>query len=120
MKTPPPWSLALLLRGSCSSSEAPGAGDADLARGKSLFQSAGCTLCHGQNGEGGVAGPALQGLAAHWDAERLAGFIADPSPFVKQDARLAQQAAKYPLPMAAQTSLSEGDRLLLARYLLQR
>jgi hypothetical protein len=33
---------------------------------------------------------------------------------------LAQQAAKYPLPMAAQGSLSEGDRLLLARYLLQR
>lgn len=119
MKPTQPVLLSLLLL-SCSASEAPTGADADLAQGKSLYLSAGCTLCHGQNGEGGVAGPALAGLAAHWDETRLSQFIADPSAFVKQDARLAQQAAKYPLPMAAQGNLSEADRLLLARYLLSK
>ena len=47
------------------------AGDATAARGKSIFDSQGCSGCHGETGGGGT-GPALAHLSSHYSAIQLA------------------------------------------------
>jgi cytochrome c551/c552 len=110
---------ALALGWSCSSSEAPSAAAGNGAAGQQLYAAKGCSLCHGPEGQGSMLGPALKDLKSHWDRARLAAFIADPNAVLKEDARLAQQAAKYPQPMAPLLNTSESDRLALADWLLR-
>lgn len=107
----------------CSDSKAPDSGASGVpaahAAGQQLFAAKGCTLCHGAEGLGSMMGPALKDLKTHWDRARLAAFLADPNSFLKDDARLAQQAAKYPQPMAALPNTGEAERLALADWLLR-
>jgi hypothetical protein len=66
-----------------------------------------------------MMGPALKDLKTHWERAQLAAFLADPNSFLKDDPRLAQQAAKYPQPMAALPNTGEAERLALADWLLR-
>lgn len=113
-----------LALGACSSgddsgSSAPKDGAPfDLEAATALYAASGCTMCHGADGAGGMMGPELRGLGQHWTRPDLARFIADPAPFLAEDARIAQQAAQYQMPMQPQPDLAEADREQLAALVL--
>ena len=109
-------SVSVLALGACSSE--PPEEPTDTGNGAELYASAGCAMCHGADGAGGPLGPELRNLGTHWQAGELAEFLADPMPFVKQDARLAQQAAGYQMPMQPQPTLSLEDREAIAAWVL--
>lgn len=111
LAAPKPGSLAA----PASPATAPPVADATK-----IYMSAGCAACHGPKGEGAMLGPTLNGLSPHWDREDLARFFADPESFVASVPRIAEQKAKYAMPMPPTPHLSEEDRLALADWLLQR
>lgn len=90
------------------------------ADGAALYTSQGCGACHGASAQGGMLGPALAGMAAHWTREDLAAFLADPESAVQRSERLAAQKAAYPMPMPGVPKLGEPERLALADWLLAR
>ncbi|MBI1380750.1 MAG: c-type cytochrome [Planctomycetaceae bacterium] len=92
---------------------------APVADASALYRQAVCVGCHGPKLEGGVLGPVLTGLSAHWNREDLARFFADPESFVASVPRIAEQKAKYSMPMPPAAGLSEAERLALADWLLQ-
>ncbi len=56
--------------------------DATVAEGKSLFDSHGCSGCHGASG-GGAKGPALTSIATKYDASRLTALLKAPAAGMK-------------------------------------
>ncbi len=56
----------------------------DLARGKSLFNDAGCAQCHRVGGEGGFIGPDLTAVSARFDRRALLESIIEPSKVVAE------------------------------------
>ena len=73
------------------------------ARGHALFEAHACFRCHeAARAEAGVVPVPLVGLAAKYDVERLAGYLAAPQP---------------PMPVFP---LGAEDRRDLAVYLLAR
>ncbi len=57
---------------------APATFDPAVARGKALFQSNGCSGCHGDRGRGAV-GPSLVGIGKKYDEAALVAIIHSPS-----------------------------------------
>lgn len=124
--------LLLLPLAACSKPEAeteapksaplavPAPQTAPVADASALYRQGGCVACHGQRGEGGMLGPTLDGLSAHWNREDLARFFADPESFVASVPRIAEQKSKYAMAMPPTPGLSEGERQTLADWLLQR
>jgi len=49
------------------------------AQGAALFQSKGCTACHGRQGEGSAIAPSLIGVSAKYDVDYLSRWLKDPS-----------------------------------------
>src|SRR3984957_905628 len=64
---------------SLRASETPGASKADLARGKSLFESKGCLNCHRVRGQGSRVGPDLSNVGARRKAADIERSIVDPN-----------------------------------------
>lgn len=58
--------------------------DADLARGKEMFATARCVVCHRIGAEGGVSGPDLTGVARRFSTRDLVVSIVDPSAVVSE------------------------------------
>lgn len=99
--------------GAATSGSATGAsGDA----GRMTFVSAGCPKCHGDLLNGGTGAPPLKNLKQNWDEDKLAAYLADPVGYSQGDARLAEQAAKYPISMPPVND--EATRRALAKWLL--
>ncbi len=68
---------------------------ADAVRGKDLFlhhEVAACARCHIVGGEGGIVGPALDGIATRKDADYIRASVLDPN---------AEIAEGYPLPVSS-------------------
>ena len=53
--------------------------DAAVAHGKELYAQNKCSICHSLGGKGGNVGPALDDAGKKWTAEKLTGFLGDPS-----------------------------------------
>lgn len=103
------------------SSASPAPADVDLDAAAALYRGKGsCAPCHGKQGQGTNMnlGPALTGLAEHWDVASLSKFLADPAAVVGDDARLAEMASNYNSPMPPAASLSDGEREAVAAYVL--
>jgi ubiquinol-cytochrome c reductase cytochrome b subunit len=49
------------------------------AKGKSIFESHSCNACHGDNGTGTAAAPALTGIGAKFPPDKLAELFAHPT-----------------------------------------
>ena len=75
--------------------------DGNATRGQALFASKGCVVCHAIGGEGGSAGPALDGIGNRTNRPTLAGnlentpentwrWITNPR-LVKRDTLMASQ-----------------------------
>ena len=54
----------------------------DAIAGATIYQSRQCSFCHTLNGEGGEAGPVLNGLSARREYDWVAGHFGDPKAFV--------------------------------------
>ena len=86
---------------------------------KAIYRKAACFGCHGHEAKGAMAGPTLSGLEAHWTAEDLSEFIADPAAWAADDERLTELAGKFAMPMARpMVPLTPAERLQLAEWLL--
>lgn len=85
----------------------PGLDEAQLA-GWQAYLDLNCASCHGASREGKRSGPPLRGLAEHWSAEQLAGYLADPDAVVKANPRLAYKAEQYAIAMPAVSGKSPG------------
>jgi cytochrome c551/c552 len=101
---------------------AAGLSEADESRALALFDSEGCTVCHGEmaNGQEGV-GPGLKNLAPYWDVERLMVYLEDPEGFRESNPDFEDRRdTVFELEMPASDHLSDDQRKLLARWLLTR
>jgi cytochrome c551/c552 len=86
---------------------------------KAVYRKAACFGCHGHEAKGAMAGPTLSGLAAHWTADDLSEFIADPAAGAADDERLTELAGRFAMPMARpMVPLTPAERLQLAEWLL--
>ena len=95
--------------------------EADESRAIRLFQSEGCTACHGEMAQGLEIGPALRDLAPYWDVDRLMAYIADPEGFRAANPDFEdRREVVFEMEMPASDHLSEDQRRLLARWLLTR
>jgi ubiquinol-cytochrome c reductase cytochrome b subunit len=56
--------------------------DATAAQGKGIFDSHGCSGCHGESG-GGAVGPALTHVSSHYPPAQLAAILNAPTPTMK-------------------------------------
>ncbi len=54
---------------------------ANLVQGAIVYQTSQCSTCHTLNGEGGKAGPALNGLRARHDRAWVLGHFSDPEKY---------------------------------------
>jgi mono/diheme cytochrome c family protein len=54
-------------------------GDAEVARGKTLYTSNKCSICHSIGGKGGSTGPALDDAGKKSTMDKLVAFLRDPS-----------------------------------------
>ncbi len=89
------------------------------ADGPALFKQVGCTDCHGPLGMGSPVGPPLRGLARHWTAESLSGFLADPDAVLEREPRLAELSYRFRNRMPSFAHLTGSQRKTLARHLVE-
>jgi mono/diheme cytochrome c family protein len=81
-----------------------------------------CSICHGAALEGrpGMA-PALTAAKANWKSEaELTKYLADPQGYADKDARLGAQRDKYSMRMPAIPTMTDADRLAMARWILAK
>ncbi len=108
--------LACVLAVACSTRKPPPPG----ADGATIYRLQNCANCHGERGEGKSLGPALDNLGRNWSQADLAGFFADPKPYLGRDARLEKLRKDYPAAMSRYDNLDESQRSTLAAWLLSR
>jgi mono/diheme cytochrome c family protein len=124
------WSISICLViavTACSGSPKPpeGLNETQLA-GWQAYVDLNCASCHGEAREGQRSGPALTGLSAHWTADELVGYLADPDASIKKISRLARIAGNYAVRMPGMSGKTPGyadkareEKLrALAEYLL--
>ena len=85
-----------------------------------IYELQNCANCHGGNGEGNALGPPLARLTSNWSAEEMVAFLTDPEPVLAADERLRTLAGAYSTQMTRYDNLTEEQRLVLARWLLER
>jgi mono/diheme cytochrome c family protein len=86
--------------------------------GKDLFVSNECTLCHGAEGIGKSAAPALRGLMQYWTKDELVKYFQDPAGVAKNIPRLAARRGNYPRMMPSFSDQPKSDLEKLAEYVL--
>lgn len=79
-----------------------------------------CTECHGENLEGTEAGPSLAGVAEYWTEDLLVKYIYNPEFFVVSHPEVRRRNPGFEVHMPPYTDMSEADRRLLARWVLQQ
>lgn len=87
--------------------------------GRRVWEAQGCAGCHGEPGTTRATAPPLTDLAAHWDREALAEYLADPEAVKARTPRLQYLNERYPVIMP-RIDASAEDLELLADHLLQR
>jgi cytochrome c553 len=102
---------------SCGGGEQPPAGD--LTTGPGLYVAKACGNCHGHAAEGSKAGPALNGLAEHWDEEALIAYLKDPRGIQATVPRLQVLSGQFPINMPPMPEPTDEQLGILARYLLE-
>ena len=79
-----------------------------------------CTECHGENLEGTENGPALTGVATYWTENKLEKYIYNPEFFMVSHPEVKRRNAGYEVDMPSHLDLTEEQRRLLARWVLQQ
>jgi mono/diheme cytochrome c family protein len=81
-----------------------------------------CAICHGKDMEGrpGMA-PDLNHAKGPWkSAEELVKYLQDPQGYADKDPRLSAQRDKYSLRMPAIPTMTDEERLAMAKWLIDR
>ncbi|MCZ6596852.1 MAG: c-type cytochrome [Planctomycetota bacterium] len=89
------------------------------ADGALIYELQNCANCHDEGLGGTSRGPGLVGLAQHWNAADLAGYLADPAAYLEDDERLQELEASHSGEMGPYANLTLDQRTVLARWLLQ-
>jgi mono/diheme cytochrome c family protein len=112
--------LACNKGGSGSTQAASQSSQSQASKGEDIFAVNRCATCHGDNLEGKPnLGPALVGLSANWDVEKLDKYLANPPEYTASDPRLSEQKSKYAMKMPV-FSITDADRRTLAEWLLKK
>jgi mono/diheme cytochrome c family protein len=106
----------LMLAGACKPNAEPQ--PKDVQEGAALFISKNCVTCHGPEGEGGIAGPALKDLSEYYTVESLAEYLNDPDAAMQRDERLRERAEGFGALMPKYSYLPLEERKKLAMYVL--
>jgi len=79
-----------------------------------------CSICHGKSLEGRpTMAPALVGLANNWKTpEEMSKYLANPQGYANADRRLAHLHDTYSLRMPAIPTMTDEERLALAKWVL--
>jgi mono/diheme cytochrome c family protein len=94
-------------------------GNSSEPDGPRLFVLANCTTCHGSDGAGGVLGPPLRNLAAHWTRESLAAYLTDPKAVIDADPRMKRLSLNFSMRMPPVTNFTPEQRLAIADHVLK-
>jgi mono/diheme cytochrome c family protein len=108
--------FAMAIGAGCSKNRTPSPSDA--LPGRQVYEVKNCTRCHGADAEGGTSAPSLRNIGSHLTKAQIVEFLKDPARYMKTDARLAEQASRFPTKMPAYPYMEQTDLELLADYLL--
>lgn len=87
---------------------------------QAIYREWGCGTCHGADCAGSATGPALRGLAAHWQSEALQRYLQNPAPLRSRDERLQKLSQRFvPVVMPAFDGVDSTQIAILADYLLK-
>ena len=81
-----------------------------------------CAMCHGKDMEGrpGMA-PELMHSRALWKTpEEMVKYLQDPQAYTDKDPRLSAQRDKFSLKMPAIPTMTDEERLAIAKWLINR
>ncbi len=88
--------------------------------GLSIYQSAGCASCHGENLQGTQSGPALVKLSENWTKRELVSFLRNPDDFSKNE-RITKYKEKFGNSFMPSFNSIDAQKLgKLAEYLLSK
>ncbi len=88
--------------------------------GLSIYKSAGCASCHGEQLAGTGDGPALFKLSEKWSKKELINFLRNPSDFSKDD-RIVKYKEKFGNSFMPSFNTIDAKKLgKLAEYLLSK
>jgi len=90
------------------------------AAGREAYEAESCGACHGATLGGSRTGPPLQGLASEFTEDELVSLLRDPARWVRDDARVARLAKRFPGRMSGLPAADEQRLRSLAAYLLSR
>jgi cytochrome c551/c552 len=93
--------------------------DAEATRAVALFEENACVDCHGEDRKGGEAAPSLFGIRAHWTEAKLVEYFYNPEFYMVSDPTVLARNPGYEITMPPFLDMSEEDRSLLARWVLQ-
>lgn len=86
-------------------------------KGKTLFHSKSCILCHGENADGTPQGPKLRNLEKRYSREQLVEYLKDPDAFREKN-RFPKLSRTYPAMMPRYGYLEEAELHTLVDYVL--
>ena len=115
------WSVVVVIIAGCGAQDRPDPGlSAEAQQGWHAYRTLGCGSCHGEQLEGKRSGPALTGIADHWQEESLVAYLKDPPAMIKSTPRLAYKAEQYPIAMPGFVyKADEATLAQIAAFLLE-
>lgn len=106
--------VLIVLAGFYSLTSASRGDEAEVEKGKKLFQERGCTACH-SIGKGKIAGPDLLGVTQRRDEEWLKKWLKSPDTMILTDPIAKEMLQQYMVPMP-NLGLSDEDIDALIDY----
>lgn len=115
------WLAAVVALIGCAGEDRPDPSlSAEAQQGWHAYKTLGCGSCHGDQLEGKRSGPALTGIADHWQQDSLVTYLKDPPAMIKVTPRLAYRAEQYPIAMPGFVNKADEATLAqIATYLLE-
>jgi nitrite reductase (NO-forming) len=104
----------LVLTGLNSFAPASRADQAEVEKGKKLFQERGCAACH-SIGKGKLTGPDLAGVTERREEEWLKKWLKSPETMIMSDPVAKQMLQEFMVPMPNQ-GLTDGEIEVLIDY----
>lgn len=86
--------------------------------GYGMYQKLKCSRCHGAQLDGTRKAPELLGLSEHYDASRLASYLANPDSMQSVDERLGELNVRFRAHDMPEYRLKERARSVLIGFLL--
>jgi cytochrome c551/c552 len=93
--------------------------DEETTRALTLFEENACVDCHGEDRKGSEAAPSLFGIRAHWTEAKLMKYFYNPEFYMVSDPTVLARNPGYEITMPPFLDMSEEDRSLLARWVLE-